>query len=69
THVVHEQTGLLYPPGDIKALAAAVLGLMEHPGTAVAYGAAARATAQLGSSPECEAEAFAALVQRLQSSP
>lgn len=68
THVVHEQTGLLYPSGDIKALAAAVLGIMEHPGTAVAYGAAARAAAQLGPAPEFEAEAFAALVQRLQSS-
>jgi glycosyltransferase involved in cell wall biosynthesis len=64
---VHERTGLIHPPGDIKALAAAVLELMEHPGTAVAYGAAARAAAQSAPTPQSEAAAYASLIQRLRS--
>jgi len=40
--VVHEETGLLVPPGDSAALAAAIGGLLTDPERATKLGAAAR---------------------------
>jgi len=62
--ITHEQTGVLYPAGDIKALADAVCGLIERPGTAIAYGSAARAAAQARPTPSDEAQAYIDLIQR-----
>jgi glycosyltransferase involved in cell wall biosynthesis len=66
-HVIPAQTGLLYPAGDIQALAAAILDLIDHPAAAVGYGAAARSAAQASSTIDDEAAAYIELVQRLQS--
>ncbi len=41
--IEHEQSGLLVPPGDATALAAAVRGLIDEPARARALGEAARA--------------------------
>jgi len=65
--VAHEQTGLLYPGGDFKALAAAVVRLIEQPGIAVGYGAAAREQLQNAPTPANEAAEYAALIERLRS--
>jgi glycosyltransferase involved in cell wall biosynthesis len=67
-HVTADQTGLLYPPGDIKALAAAVLQLIEQPAAGVIYGATARQTAQSSPTPQNEAAEYVALFERLRSS-
>jgi L-malate glycosyltransferase len=40
--VVHGETGLLVPPGDGRALAEAILWLLERPAQAVAFGQAGR---------------------------
>jgi glycosyltransferase involved in cell wall biosynthesis len=66
--IVHEQTGLLYLPGDFKALAAAALQLVERPGDAVAYGAEAREAIQGCPTPENEAADYVALFERQRSS-
>ncbi len=65
SQVVHEQTGLLYPAGDFKAIAAAVNRLIEQPGEAVAFGAAARAAAETWPKPEAEARAYVDLIKQL----
>jgi glycosyltransferase involved in cell wall biosynthesis len=62
--VEHERTGLIYPPGDIKALADAVSGLLERPAAAITYGSAARAAAQSRPTPKDEAQAYIDLIQR-----
>src|SRR5205814_9976436 len=54
-HISHEQSVLIYTPGHIKALASAVCGLIERPGTAIAYASAARAAAQARGTPNTEA--------------
>ena len=61
-NVRHQQTGGIYPAGDFKALAAAVLELMENPAAAVTYGAAGRAAAQAASTPQLEAQAYVDLI-------
>ncbi|MGH7409967.1 MAG: glycosyltransferase, partial [Candidatus Methylomirabilis sp.] len=40
--VIHEETGLLVPPGDDQALAEAILRLLEHPAEAARLGEAGR---------------------------
>jgi glycosyltransferase involved in cell wall biosynthesis len=40
--VEHERTGLLVPPGDVGALAAALRAVLEHPGRGRGLGEAAR---------------------------
>jgi glycosyltransferase involved in cell wall biosynthesis len=59
------QTGLLFPSGDPKTLAAAVLHLIENPAFAVALGAAARQQTQAAPSPESEIAAYMALLDGL----
>ncbi len=61
--IAHEQTGLLYAAGDIKALADAVCSLVERPGSAITYGSAARAAAQLWPTPKDEAQAYVDLIR------
>jgi glycosyltransferase involved in cell wall biosynthesis len=41
--VVHEETGLLVPPGDVGALRAALLRLLSDPGLRRQFGEAGRA--------------------------
>jgi glycosyltransferase involved in cell wall biosynthesis len=67
THVAQGRTGLLYPPGDFKAVAAATLQLIEQPGVAVGYGAAAREKTQSAPTPHSEAAEYVALFERLRS--
>lgn len=64
-YVAHQKTGLLYPAGDIKVLAAAVLQLIEQPAAAVTFGASARQAAQLLPTPADEAAEYTALFDRL----
>jgi glycosyltransferase involved in cell wall biosynthesis len=65
SHIEHGRTGLLYPPGDFKALAAAVLQLMENPAECVKSGAAARAAMQSAQTPIQEAQQYIELIQRM----
>ena len=65
--VAPERTGLLYPVGDFKAIAAAVLRLIEQPDVAVAFGAAGRENAQAAATPQQEAAEYVALFERLKS--
>ena len=53
------------PTGDIKALAAAVLQIMEQPAAGVVYGASARQASQSGPAPANEAAEYAAIFERL----
>jgi glycosyltransferase involved in cell wall biosynthesis len=62
--VAHEQTGLVYRTGDVKALADCVTSLIERPGRAVAYATAARAAALLRATPQDEAQAYVQLIRR-----
>jgi glycosyltransferase involved in cell wall biosynthesis len=56
---------LPYPQGDIKALAANVLQLLDNPAEGIARGAAGRAKAQAGPTPADVAVQCAALISRL----
>jgi glycosyltransferase involved in cell wall biosynthesis len=60
-----EACGLSYPAGDIKALAAQVLQLLDNPAMAVSLGAAARAKVQADPKPESEAAEYVRLIARL----
>lgn len=40
--IIHGETGLLVPPGDVQALSAAILQLVEHPQTVLQMGQAGR---------------------------
>jgi glycosyltransferase involved in cell wall biosynthesis len=63
--VTHERTGLLYPPGDFKAIAALVQQLLEQPAAAVALGAAARQQAQTLPTPADDAAEYVSLIRTL----
>jgi glycosyltransferase involved in cell wall biosynthesis len=56
--VQHRRNGLLVPPDDAQALAAAVVELIESPGNAAAYGRAARGSVENGFSFERMVSAF-----------
>ena len=59
------ETGFVYPLGDIKALAAAVLKLIELPSIGIQIGAAARAAVAAGPTPLDEAENYVQIFSRL----
>jgi glycosyltransferase involved in cell wall biosynthesis len=44
--IEHERTGILVPPGDDRALAAAIVRLIERPEVAARFGDAARQSAE-----------------------
>jgi glycosyltransferase involved in cell wall biosynthesis len=64
-YAVPEQTGLLYSAGDAKALAGAVLRLIENPAEAVSLGAAGRAKIQAGRTLESEAAMYISVFEQL----
>jgi glycosyltransferase involved in cell wall biosynthesis len=61
----HGQTGLLYPPGDFKAIAEIVQQLFDQPGKAISLGAAARQYTQTLPTPSDEAAEYTSLIRRL----
>jgi len=63
--VVHEQTGLLVPPGDAAALAAAIASLLDNPERAKAMGEAGRRRAASHFSWECYVAAHEDLFQQV----
>jgi glycosyltransferase involved in cell wall biosynthesis len=63
--LTHEESGLLVPPADPPALAAAVLRLLARPEEAAAFGAAGRRTVEARFSVEAMAARFAALYDEL----
>jgi glycosyltransferase involved in cell wall biosynthesis len=63
--VEHERTGLLVPPGDGAALAAALLRLLRDPAGAARLGAAARARYERDHLPERMARRTEALFEDL----
>ena len=63
--VLHGETGLLVPPAQPKALAEAVLALLEDPGRAARLGAAGRRRAETEFSLSRHVEAVEALYQEL----
>jgi glycosyltransferase involved in cell wall biosynthesis len=59
------ETGILYPCGDGKSLAAAILDLIDNPARAVALAAAARAISPARPTPEDEAAMYLELIREL----
>ncbi|HYK82121.1 MAG TPA: glycosyltransferase [Gemmatimonadales bacterium] len=59
--VVHEQTGLLVPPGDVPALAAALDRLLALPDRGAAWGRAGRQHALAAFGPEAAAQRYSDL--------
>jgi glycosyltransferase involved in cell wall biosynthesis len=66
--VVHGETGLLVPPDDAPALAAAILDLLDHPERAAAMGAGGRARALSDFSVERMAQRTAGVYEEAMSS-
>jgi glycosyltransferase involved in cell wall biosynthesis len=65
--IVPGETGLVFPPGDVKELAAAIERLIERPAEGRALGAAGRAGMQSAPGLADEAAQYAALFSRLRS--
>ena len=59
--VQHDRTGLLVPPGDIDALAAALDGLLDQPDRGGELGRAGRMVALAGFAPESAARRYAGI--------
>jgi len=57
------ETGVLYPAGDVKAIAASVLEWIDQPAQAIACGARARTASQAWHTVTAEAEAYAEVFQ------
>ncbi len=64
SYVRNGETGFIYPLGDVKGLAAAVLQLIEHPAIGIQVGAAARAAALAQGTPIDEARSYLEIMQR-----
>jgi glycosyltransferase involved in cell wall biosynthesis len=62
--VKNGETGFIYPLGDVKALAAAVLELIDRPAIGIQVGAAARSAAAAGPTPLDEARSYVEIVTR-----
>jgi glycosyltransferase involved in cell wall biosynthesis len=67
--VQHEKTGLLFRPGDVSALQAALLQLIEHPQKAAQMGAAGLDRARQRHSPDLHFGELIKLYQSLQREP
>jgi glycosyltransferase involved in cell wall biosynthesis len=63
--IEHERTGLIYPLGDFKGLAGAVVNLVQQPGLAIQFGAAARAAAHSCPKPIDEAVAYLKVIEEV----
>jgi len=59
--VQHDRTGILVPPGDVAALAAALDDLLDQPGRAAELGRAGRMVALAGFAPESAARRYAGI--------
>ena len=67
--VQHERTGLLVPPGDVDALAAALDGLLERPDRGSDLGRAGRMVALAGFAPESAARRYAGIYRSVVGNP
>jgi glycosyltransferase involved in cell wall biosynthesis len=63
--VKNGETGFVYPLGDVKALASAVVELIERPAIGIQVGAAGRAAATAGPTPLGEARSYVEIISRL----
>jgi len=59
--VQHDRTGVLVPPGDVRALAAALDELLDHPDRGAELGRAGRMVALAGFAPESAARRYAGI--------
>lgn len=67
--VQHDRTGLLVPPGDVGALAAALDGLLDRPDRGAELGRAGRMVALAGFAPESAARRYAGIYRSIVVSP
>jgi glycosyltransferase involved in cell wall biosynthesis len=67
--VQHDRTGILVPPGDVDALAAALDGLLDHPDRGSDLGRAGRMVALAGFAPESAARRYAEIYRSVVGSP
>jgi glycosyltransferase involved in cell wall biosynthesis len=67
--VQHDRTGVLVPPGDVKALAAALDGLLDRPERGAELGRAGRIVALAGFAPESAARRYAGIYRSVVGSP
>ncbi len=67
--VQHERTGLLVPPGNVAALAAALDGLLDHPDRGADLGRAGRIIALAGFAPESAARRYAGIYRSVVGAP
>jgi len=67
--VQHDRTGLLVPPGDIAALAAALDDLLDRPERGAELGRAGRMVALAGFAPESAARRYASIYRSVVGSP
>ncbi len=63
--VTHGNTGLLYEPGNVNALAEAILYLIDHPKLAAEMGAKGRSFVKTNHSPEAHYESMKALYEEM----
>jgi glycosyltransferase involved in cell wall biosynthesis len=63
--VKNGETGFIYPLGDVKALAAAVLEMLERPAIGIHVGSAARVLAAMQPTPTDEAQAYVKIMNRI----
>ena len=67
--VQHDRTGLLVPPGDISALAAALDALLDRPDRGADLGRAGRMVALAGFAPESAARRYAGIYRSVVGTP
>ena len=67
--VQHDRTGMLVPPGDIDALAAALDDLLDRPERGRELGRAGRMVALAGFAPESAARRYAGIYRSVVGSP
>jgi glycosyltransferase involved in cell wall biosynthesis len=67
--VQHDRTGLLVPPGDVGALAAALDALLDRPDRGADLGRAGRMVALAGFAPESAARRYAGIYRSVVGTP